>query len=119
MILLQPRKGVSTKKAFEGLNFETMVHPDVSQIQKSLEENDFKAFCQRIGNSLEARALELVPEIQELKQSLLELGCDVSMMTGSGSVVMGFSQNEAVIDQCVRRFRKKVRFVRKTKIIPK
>jgi len=117
IILLQPRKGVSTKKAFDGLNFETMVHPDVSKIQETLEQNNYPAFCQSIGNSLEARALELVPEIQELKQNLIELGCDVSMMTGSGSVVMGFSQNEEVIDQCIRHFRKKVRFVRKTKIL--
>ena len=117
IILLQPRKGVSTKKAFDGLNFETMVHPDVSKIQETLEQNNYPAFCHSIGNSLEARALELVPEIQELKQNLIELGCDVSMMTGSGSVVMGFSQNEEVIDQCIRHFRKKVRFVRKTKIL--
>ena len=94
-----------------------MVHPDVSKIQETLEQNNYPAFCQSIGNSLEARALELVPEIQELKQNLIELGCDVSMMTGSGSVVMGFSQNEEVIDQCIRHFRKKVRFVRKTKIL--
>jgi len=38
-------------------------------------------------------------------------------MTGSGSVVMGFSQKEDVIDQCVRHFHKRVRFVRKTKIL--
>lgn len=116
IILLQPRKGVSTKKAFEGLHFESMVHPDMSRIQSSLEQNDYTLLWQSMGNSLEARALELVPEIQELKQTLVELGCEVSMMTGSGSVVMGFSQNEEVIDQCIRHFRKKVRFVRKTKI---
>jgi 4-diphosphocytidyl-2-C-methyl-D-erythritol kinase len=117
MVLVQARKGVSTKKAFEGLNVETMMHPDVSMLQSALENDDYTQLCLAMGNSLEARAIDLVPEIQELKQKLMELGCDVSMMTGSGSVVMGFSQNEEVIDQCIRYFRKKVRFVRKTKIL--
>ena len=117
IILLQPRKGVSTKKAFEGLNFTSMVHPEMSKIQSALEHNDYELLCQSMGNSLEARALEMVPEIQSLKQSLVKMGCDVSMMTGSGSVVMGFSQDEEVIDQCIRHFRKKVRFVRKTKML--
>ena len=58
-----------------------------------------------------------MPEIQRLKDLLIDLGCDRSMMTGSGSVVMGFSQSEAVIDECIKTLRKHVRFVRKTKIL--
>ncbi len=117
MILVQPRRGVSTKKAFEGLDIPNLVHPNIDQIKESLNMNDYPTFIQAIDNSLEQKAISLVPEIQRLKDKLIELGCDRSMMTGSGSVVMGFSQSEEVINNCISSLRKHVRFVRKTKIL--
>ncbi len=117
MILVQPRRGVSTKRAFEGLDIPNLIHPNIDYIRAALQTNDYATFLQSIDNSLETIAIKLVPEIQRLKVKLIELGCDKSMMTGSGSVVMGFSQNEAVIDACIQTMRKRVRFVRKTKIL--
>jgi 4-diphosphocytidyl-2-C-methyl-D-erythritol kinase len=117
MVLVQPRRGVSTKKAFEGLDIPNLVHPNIDLIKQSLNTNDYPTFIHSIDNSLETKAISLVPEIQRLKDNLMELGCDKSMMTGSGSVVMGFSQNEEVINNCIRSLRKQVRFVRKTKIL--
>jgi len=117
MILVQPRRGVSTKKAFEGLDIPNLVHPNIDLIKQSLHTNDYPTFIQAIDNSLETKAISLVPEIQRLKDKLMELGCDRSMMTGSGSVVMGFSQSEEVINNCISSLRKHVRFVRKTKIL--
>jgi len=117
IVLVQPRKGVSTKKAFEGLDIPNLIHPDIHQIRESLITNDYHSFIHAIDNSLETIATTLVPEIEHLKEKLIELGCDRSMMTGSGSVVMGFSQNEEVINNCIKSLRKKVRFVRKTKIL--
>lgn len=117
MVLVQPRRGVSTKKAFEGLDIPNLVHPNIDQIKESLNMNDYPTFIQTIDNSLEHKAISLVPEIQRLKDKLIELGCDRSMMTGSGSVVMGFSQSEEVINNCIYNLRKHVRFVRKTKIL--
>lgn len=117
MVLVQPRKGVSTKKAFEGLDIPNLVHPDIDRIKDTLSNNQYHSFINAIDNSLEAKAITLVPEIKRLKELLVDLGCDRSMMTGSGSVVMGFSQSEAVIDECIKSLRKQVRFVRKTKIL--
>ena len=117
MVLVQPRKGVSTKKAFEGLDIPNLVHPDIDRIKDTLSNNQYHSFINAIDNSLEAKAITLVPEIKRLKELLVDLGCDRSMMTGSGSVVIGFSQSEAVIDECIKSLRKQVRFVRKTKIL--
>ena len=117
MVLVQPRKGVSTKKAFEGLDIPNLVHPDIDRIKDTLSNNQYHSFINAIDNSLEAKAITLVPEIKLLKELLVDLGCDRSMMTGSGSVVIGFSQSEAVIDECIKSLRKQVRFVRKTKIL--
>jgi len=117
MVLVQPRKGVSTKKAFEGLDIPNLVHPNIDHIKESLMNNKYDQFIDSIDNSLEKKAISLVPEIKRLKELLLDLGCDRSMMTGSGSVVMGFSQSEVVIDNCIKTLRKQARFVRKTKIL--
>jgi len=117
MVLVQPRKGVSTKKAFEGLDIPNLVHPNIDRIKESLMNNKYNQFIDSIDNSLEKKAISLVPEIKRLKELLIDLGCDRSMMTGSGSVVMGFSQSEVVIDHCIKTLRKQARFVRKTKIL--
>ena len=45
-------------------------------------------------NVLEPAAIELVPEIGELKQKLLDAGAIHAQMTGSGSAVFGLFENE-------------------------
>lgn len=117
LLLVQPRKGVSTQKAFEGLSIPDLVHPKIDQIQESLIRQDYSLLIQSLGNSLEAKAIQLVPEIQDLKESLIENGCDAALMTGSGSVVMGFSQDEATLNACMAVLKGKVRFIRRTKLV--
>lgn len=117
LLLVQPRKGVSTQKAFEGLDIPNLLHPDIDQIQEALIQKDYPLLLKSIGNSLEEKAIQLVPEIQELKDTLLKLGCDAALMTGSGSVVMGISQDETVLKACMEALKGKVRFIRRTKLV--
>lgn len=119
IVLVQPKKGVSTKKAFEGLDIPHLVHPDIDALKQALIQKDYPLFLKSLGNSLEAKAISLVPEIQTLKQRLLDLGCDGTLMTGSGSVVMGFSQNETLLKDIATQLKGKVRFVRKTNLFVK
>jgi len=117
MILIQPYKGVSTQKAFEGLDIPHLKHPNILGIKERLIEQDYRGFLEVLDNSLEDKAINLVPQIGEIKQKLLELGCDGAMMTGSGSVVMGFSQDEKIIETCAQAFRGHARFIRRTQVL--
>jgi 4-diphosphocytidyl-2-C-methyl-D-erythritol kinase len=116
IVLVQPHRGVSTRQAFGTLNFDTLQHPDTSSVENALTNDNYPLFLVSIGNSLEANAIRMVPDIAALKQRLLRLGCDKAMMTGSGSVVMGFTKYEEVADRAVSNLKHQYRFVVKTKI---
>ena len=116
IVLVQPHRGVSTRQAFGTLNFDTLQHPDTASVENALTNDNYPLFLVSIGNSLEANAIRMVPDIAALKQRLLRLGCDKAMMTGSGSVVMGFTKYEEVADRAVSNLKHQYRFVVKTKI---
>jgi len=117
MILVQPRKGVSTKQAFKDLDIPKLVHPDVDQIAQALQDGDQLRLFDVMGNALEDKAIRLVPEIDVIKKELIDYGLDFAMMTGSGSVVMGFSQDEEILMRAVHDLRSQYRFVKITKVI--
>jgi 4-diphosphocytidyl-2-C-methyl-D-erythritol kinase len=117
MILVQPRKGVSTKQAFKDLDIPKLVHPDVDQIAQALQDGDQLRLFDVMGNALEDKAIRLVPEIDVIKKELIDYGLDFAMMTGSGSVVMGFSQDEEILLRALHDLRSQYRFVKITKVI--
>ncbi len=119
IVLVQPYRGVSTKQAFASLQFDQLVHPPVDALESALTSGNYPLFLISLGNSLEANAIKMVPDIGQLKHRLLRLGCDKAMMTGSGSVVMGFTQYEDIADRAVRNLKHQYRFTIKAKIIAK
>jgi 4-diphosphocytidyl-2-C-methyl-D-erythritol kinase len=119
IVLVQPHRGVSTKQAFASLKFDTILHPSPSSVEDALSTGSYPLFLVSIGNSLEANAIRMVPDIDQLKHRLVRLGCDKALMTGSGSVVMGFTQSEEIADRAVRNLKHQYRFAIKTKIIAK
>jgi len=117
LILVQPHKGVSTKLAFKDLKIEACDHPDILKIASALESGNDRELYENMGNALENRAIELVPEIKLIKKQLIDLGCDHSMMTGSGSVVMGFSQDPEQLKHVAEALKSQYRFVKITKVL--
>lgn len=117
LILIQPHKGVSTKLAFKDLDIAKLEHPSIHEIAHTLQEGDLPSLFGHMGNSLENKAIALVPEIAVIKHELIDYGLDFSMMTGSGSVVMGFSQDEPILHRAVSDLRSQYRFVKVTKVL--
>lgn len=117
LILIQPHKGVSTKLAFKDLDINKLDHPSIREIAHTLQEGDLLNLFEHMGNSLENKAISLVPEISVIKNELIDYGLDFSMMTGSGSVVMGFSQDDTILHRAVSDLRSQYRFVKVTKVL--
>ncbi len=117
LVLVQPSRGVSTKLAFADLDYPNLEHPDIPEIADALRTGDYVRFLVSAGNSLEPKAISLVPEIDTLKKRLVKLGCDKALMTGSGSVVMGFSRDEALIESIASSLKPHARFVRYAKVM--
>lgn len=117
MFIVKPKWGVSTPQAFNSLNLKNLKHPNIDAVSKSLEDNDYQAFINKIDNSLEAGAFKILPEIKKLKAELLDFGFDAAVMSGSGSTVFAISKDESLVDQAVTHFVYNYDFVKKTKII--
>ena len=116
LLLIKPRKGVSTAEAFHIVDEQEGIHPDCKAMQEALENNDYDGIIHSLGNSMENAAMTLVPEIRNAKQDLLELGFDGVLMSGSGSTVFGITKDVELLDRSIDILKKKRYFVRKTTV---
>lgn len=116
LLLIKPRKGVSTAEAFHIVDEQEGIHPDCKAMQEALEYNDYEGIISSLGNSMENAAMTLVPEIRKAKQDLLDLGFDGVLMSGSGSTVFGITKDVELLDRSIDILKKKRYFVRKTTV---
>lgn len=117
ILLVKPRKGVSTKKAFSKVLIDKGSKNHIDQIEKSIVEGDYDLFINGLYNDLEKPACEIVPAISEIKHELLTMGFDGCLMSGSGSTVFGITRNSDVLNAGVRYFKNTNYFVRKTTLL--
>ena len=117
VLLVKPHKGVSTKKAFEGIDFKTVVHPDPAVIRDAMVNNDYDALVNGLGNSLEEVSMNLVPEIRDIKQDLLDLDFDGALMSGSGSTVFGITRDAELLKHGADAMHEQGYFTRMTRIL--
>lgn len=119
LLLVKPKKGVSTKKSFDMLDLSHAEHPDILKMKHGIEVNDYQEVIESLGNTLEAPSIDMVGEIQQIKDDMLRLGFDGALMSGSGSCVFGMTQDEDLIDSVYSYFKNNYYFVRKTQILKK
>lgn len=117
ILLVKPKKGVSTKEAFSIVDREETIHPDCMKLREALIDNDYDTLIHSLGNSLEKAAIDLVPEIRNVKEQLVSKGFDGVLMSGSGSTVFGITRNHALLEEAVQDFRDQKFFVRRTVIL--
>lgn len=105
-IIVKPPVSVSTKTVYEGLRLgEASAHPDVDAMIKAIESSDAKAICSGLGNILETVTIPLHPEIAQIKQMMLELGADGTLMSGSGPTVFGLFENKKQAEKAYYEFK--------------
>ncbi len=117
ILLVKPRRGVSTKDAFDIVDREEPVHPDCEAMRKALIENDYQGIVSSLGNSLESAAVQLVSEIRTVKEKLTAYGFDGVLMSGSGSTVFAITKNEELLEKAIGELRRENYFVRRTNIL--
>lgn len=99
IMLVKPSRGVSTKKAFEMLDFNTAIHPAIDKIVEALKIGKTEDWISELGNTLEQSAFQLVPEISEIKKQMQNDGFDAVLMSGSGSCLFGLTRNHELINR--------------------
>lgn len=116
ILLVKPRKGVSTKEAFDIVDSSENEHPDCMKLMNALIMNDYEGVVSSLGNSLEPAAIQLVKDIRTVKNRLNEMGFDGVLMSGSGSTVFGITRNTQLLNDSMEQLRQEKYFVRKTRI---
>jgi 4-diphosphocytidyl-2-C-methyl-D-erythritol kinase len=95
IVLILPDFAISTAQAYSNLIL-TKREPSLKLRDLALSYLGGRKELLGLVNDLEFATLDYAPAIREYKESLLELGADVSLMSGSGSAVFGIFSDEAV-----------------------
>lgn len=92
LVLVNPGREVSTRWAYEGLNFKLTKRPIHIKLPPFF--NDIGQVARILHNDLESVTVAAFPEIDGIKAELLSYGAVGSLMTGSGPTVFGlFAHN--------------------------
>lgn len=116
-LLVKPSRGVSTKRSFNALDMSTALHPDINKMKSALIHEDYQGVVETLGNTLEEPSINFVPEIENIKKEMLELGFDGALMSGSGSCVFGMTNDEEILHRGYKHFKESYYFVRTTKLL--
>lgn len=117
ILLVKPRRGVSTKKAFTSLKLEKEIHPDCFKLKEAVEQGNYEGIINGCANTLEAVSKRLVPQISDILDEMRELGFDTAIMSGSGSCCFGLTKNEKLVKEAETYFRNKKYFAFATKFL--
>ncbi|MFB5763038.1 4-(cytidine 5'-diphospho)-2-C-methyl-D-erythritol kinase [Paenibacillus medicaginis] len=116
VVLAKPPINVSTADVYGRIRADKIPHhPSAKRMEQAIRGNSFTGVCRELGNVLEDVTLKLYPEVQRLKESMVRLGADGVLMSGSGPTVFGLVSKEAKIPRIyngLRGFCKEVYAVR-------
>lgn len=109
VLLIKPEEGVTTAQAYNDFDKLT-VKPELSNIDeliKALENDDDAVIAREMKNGLQECAINLVPEIKNIIDTLKNDGFDMVLMSGSGSTVFAMSKSKCAIEKEAKKFDKK------------
>ena len=117
VLLVKPSVGVSTKEAFQTLDFTKCPHPDATHIMHLLQTQKYDEVYEQVANSLEYSAFRLVGEIAHIKEQLKQDGFPCVLMSGSGSCVFAISDDLDLITRVMPKYEQQDYFVCKTSFL--
>ncbi len=96
VVLVNPGFAVSTARVFNLIDQENLTdRPDSSKMIQAMEEPDFDGVVRTLGNVMEVVTFKMHPELQQVKDDLMQAGAAGTLMSGSGPTILGlFSEAE-------------------------
>lgn len=108
VLIAKPSVSVSTKHVYESLNLSSLgaeAHPDIDAMRAAIENKDLSGVVSQLGNVLETVTIPENPVIQTLKDKMMEMGADGSLMSGSGPTVFGLFTNQTAAQAAYEELR--------------
>ncbi len=97
IIIIKPDFSISTPLAYKNVTDKEYNYYENNKILDYINNNDYHNTCISVANTLEVAAIKLCPQISLIKYDLNSSGAISSLMTGSGSSVYGFYDNNALM----------------------
>ncbi|PNZ67849.1 4-(cytidine 5'-diphospho)-2-C-methyl-D-erythritol kinase [Staphylococcus croceilyticus] len=95
VVLAKPNLGISSPDIFKALNLNYAHHVHTKMCEEAINDGDYQRLCQSLSNRLEPVSMSLHPEIEKIKNNMLQCGADGALMSGSGPTVYGLAQKES------------------------
>ena len=89
VVLVKPKKGISSWTIFENLAVEELNHSQTNKLLKAIEIQDYKTMTVYMANALEKISVVKQPKIQVIKEKMLQFGADAALMSGTGPTIYG------------------------------
>ena len=102
VIIVFPNINVSTRKIFNSINLDNIDKIESVNLVNRIKEsiiyyNNNNNLSNYFSNDLEIVSFKKYPEIQEVKESILDVGSTFASMTGSGSACFGFFEKKDLL----------------------
>ena len=96
ILLAKPAVSISTREVYEGLKLEEIrERPDIKSMIRYIDGRNLEGIASCMCNVLETVTIKKCPQIEELKNKLMEYGALGSIMSGSGPTVFGVFKDSA------------------------
>ncbi|MHA0857605.1 4-(cytidine 5'-diphospho)-2-C-methyl-D-erythritol kinase [Paenibacillus sp. CMAA1364] len=100
VVLAKPPIHVSTQDVYGRFNAQQIVkHPSATDMIQAIRSGSFHDVCDQLGNVLEDVTLQLHPEVQQIKEAMMRLGADGTLMSGSGPTVFGLVSKQSKVSR--------------------
>lgn len=119
ILIVKPEISISTASVYGKVEKHMYNRYDMGEIVRKISEMDYQEALFSTGNILEDIVEEIHPEIKDIKNEMKSFNALLSMMTGSGSAVVGFFNNELDMDKCAEAFKNRYDKIFKTNTVRK
>ncbi|NLG18703.1 MAG: 4-(cytidine 5'-diphospho)-2-C-methyl-D-erythritol kinase [Fibrobacter sp.] len=94
-VIAIPDFGVSTSEAYRGLDYSHInkQHEKTLMMESCFGKNDLNGVISSMHNDFEENVFRAHPALVKVKADLMEAGCLMAVMTGSGSTVIGVTSD--------------------------
>lgn len=107
VLIVKPWEGLSTRTVFQKIDTLDFEVGNIDDVIEALETGNDEKLANSLHNSLEKAAIELLPEIQTIKNYLFSKGLKLVQMTGSGSAVFALSEDKKLLKDIERQLEDK------------
>lgn len=102
ILFIYPGIHINTGWAYSTIT--TYSNPNTVNVSKALKDDTIDLHSTELINDFEPSIFSAYPLLQDLKSKLLELGAEISLMSGSGSTIYGIFTNEDMAQKAKKHF---------------